>query len=52
MPLLLLIGAGSLGVGAGTKLFGSGVNDAASGAMKLVVVAAVGAALYYHLRKG
>ncbi|WP_297531096.1 hypothetical protein [Thalassolituus sp.] len=52
MPFLLLLAAGSVGVGAGAKLAGDGIDSAGGGAMKVAVAAAVVGTIYYYLRKG
>lgn len=50
MPLLIPV-LGVLGVGAGVKMAGDGVNDASNAAMKVAVVAVVGFGAYYLIKK-
>lgn len=52
MPALIIPVLGLLGVGAGVKMAGDGVNEASNAAVKVAVVAAVGIGAYYLIKKG
>lgn len=51
MPLLIPVLA-VLGVGAGIKMAGDGVNEASNATVKVAVVAALGFGAYYLIKKG
>lgn len=51
MPIAIAWGLSALGIGAGVKLFGSGVEDSAQGFRDVAVVALVGGGLYLYGKK-
>lgn len=50
MPILILAGLGALGVGAGAKMAGDGVESASGGLTKLVLAGAVAGGLYLYFK--